>query len=149
MLYLLLKWLHILLAIIAVGANITYGVWIARAERSPEVLPFVLRGIKFLDNRIANPAYGLLLVTGLAMVLVSGIPLTTPWISLSLVLYVAAIAMGIFIFTPLSRRRLELVEGGGHGSEEYRALARKERVLAAVLAVLVVTIVFLMVVKPR
>ncbi len=42
MLYLIIKWLHVLLAIVAVGTNITYGVWLARAERSPEVLPFTL-----------------------------------------------------------------------------------------------------------
>ena len=54
MLYLLLKWLHVLLAIAAVGTNLTYGVWIARARRQPELLPFALRGVKLLDDRIAN-----------------------------------------------------------------------------------------------
>jgi uncharacterized membrane protein len=36
MLYLLLKWLHILAVIVAVGANVTYGFWIARASRQSE-----------------------------------------------------------------------------------------------------------------
>jgi hypothetical protein len=58
MLYLLLKWLHVLAAIVAIGANVTYGIWIARASRNPDVLPFTLRGIKLIDDRIANPAYG-------------------------------------------------------------------------------------------
>lgn len=34
-------------------------------ERAPR---FALRGIKFIDDYIANPCYGLLLVTGLALV---------------------------------------------------------------------------------
>jgi hypothetical protein len=33
--YLLLKFLHVLLAITAVGANITYGVWLAGGPDSP------------------------------------------------------------------------------------------------------------------
>jgi hypothetical protein len=46
MLYLLLKWLHVLAAIVAVGANVTYGIWIAGPSRHPEALSFTLRGIK-------------------------------------------------------------------------------------------------------
>ncbi len=66
--YTLLKFAHILLAIIAVGFNASYAIWIRRATREPQHLGHVLRGIKFLDNRLANPGYGLLLVTGLSMV---------------------------------------------------------------------------------
>ena len=87
--YLILKWLHVLLAITAVGPNITYGVWLARASRDPKVLAYTLRGVKILDDRIANPAYGLLLITGLAMVYIAGYSLLTPWIAVALVLYVA------------------------------------------------------------
>jgi len=35
MLYNIVKWFHILAAIIALGANATYGLWLARAARSP------------------------------------------------------------------------------------------------------------------
>lgn len=41
--YLFVKWVHILAAITAVGANVTYGVWLTRARANPEALPFVLR----------------------------------------------------------------------------------------------------------
>ena len=74
MLYLLLKWLHVLAAIVALGANLTYGIWIAHASRHPEALSFTLRSIKLIDDRVANPAYGLLLVTGLLMVFVVRLP---------------------------------------------------------------------------
>ena len=84
--YVLLKWVHVLLAITAVGANITYGIWIARsAKGDPKYHAQVLQTIRFLDNRIANPCYGLLLITGGAMVAVSrngagsGWSFTTPW----------------------------------------------------------------------
>ncbi len=51
-----IKTLHIFFAIVAVGANITYSVWVARAAREPEHTGYALRGIKFIDDRIANPA---------------------------------------------------------------------------------------------
>jgi uncharacterized membrane protein len=72
-----IKFVHVLLAIVAVGFNASYGIWLARAAREPAHLGHVLRGIKMLDDRFANPAYGLLLVTGLANVFIGGIPLTT------------------------------------------------------------------------
>jgi len=67
-LYLAVKYIHVLAAIVAVGFNVSYVVWILRAQREPVHTSFALKGIQFIDNRIANPAYGLLLVTGLLMV---------------------------------------------------------------------------------
>ncbi len=54
-LFTLLKFLHVLLAITAVGANVTYGVWLSRAARDVRHLPFALRGVKMLDERLAKP----------------------------------------------------------------------------------------------
>ncbi len=44
------------------------------------------------------------------MVFVSGIPLTTLWIALTLVLYVVVVAIGLFGYTPTLRRQIELAE---------------------------------------
>jgi hypothetical protein len=55
--YVLLKFIHIASAIVAVGSNITYGVWNARAGSDPSHAGFALKGVKFIDDRIANPAY--------------------------------------------------------------------------------------------
>ena len=81
--YAVLKLLPIFFTFVAVGTNITYGVWLARAARDSEHLPVVLRGLKILDDRLANPASGLLLlllVTGLAMIFVGRLSLATPWL---------------------------------------------------------------------
>lgn len=148
MVYLILKWLHILLAIAAIGTNLTYSVWLIRASKRPEVLPFTLRGVKILDDWIANPSYALLLATGIGLVLIGAWPLTTTWILISLVLYVLAVVLGLVGYTPTLRRQIKLVDGGKYESQEYAALDRRGRILGIVLAVLVVAIVFLMVVKP-
>ena len=148
MLFLILKWLHVLSAITAVGANITYGIWLGRASREPSALPFTLRGVKILDDRVANPAYGALLVTGLLMAFVAPLPLTTPWLLTSLVLYVIILLLGLFVYTPVFRRQIQLLDSEGFQSPGYQAASSRGTVLGIVLTVLVVAIVFLMVVKP-
>ncbi len=148
MLFLLLKWIHVLAAIAAVGANITYGIWLTRASQQPQVLPFTLRGVKLIDDRIANPAFGLLLVTGLLMLFVLPLPLTTPWVLTALVLYIFVVLIGLLGYTPTLRRQIQVLDSEGAASPNYQALARRGTMLGAVLGVLVIVIVFLMVVKP-
>jgi uncharacterized membrane protein len=147
-LYIIIKWLHILLAITAVGANITYGVWLARAAKQPEHLPFTLRGVQILDERIANPCYILLLVTGFAMAGIGPIPVTTPWLLVSLILFVINILLGFLVYTPLLRRQIRLAETEGPQSAEYQAVAGRGATLGMILSVFTLIIIFMMVVKP-
>jgi uncharacterized membrane protein len=146
--YTVLKFLHVLLAIVAVGANVTYGIWISRAARDPRYLPFALRGIKVLDDRFANPGYALLLVTGLSMVHAGRLPWTTSWLVVSMVLYAVVAVLALLGYTPTLRRQIEALESRGHESLEYRALAGRGQLIGMVLAALVMIIVFLMVTKP-
>jgi uncharacterized membrane protein len=147
-LYEVVKWIHVLLAIIAVGFNASYGIWLARAARAPEHESHVLRGIKILDDRFANPAYVLLLVTGLIMVAISPLEIMTLWILLALGLYAVLVVVGAAVYTPTLRRQIQVLEVEGAGSATYRGLAARGRVVGIVLAVIVVGIVFLMVTKP-
>ena len=55
MAFLIVKYIHILAAITAVGLNISYAIWILRAQREQAHTAFALKGIKFLDDRIATP----------------------------------------------------------------------------------------------
>ena len=121
--YEILKFLHVLLAIVAVGFNASYAVWLARAAREPEHEAFALRGVKFLDDRIANPAYVLLLVTGLSMVWVGDLDLTQFWLLTALALYVVAVGLGLLVYTPTLRAQISALESSGAGSAEFRALA--------------------------
>ena len=147
-LYVFLKFLHIMLAITAVGANITYGVWLTRASREPQHLAYALRGIKVLDDRFANPSFGLLFVTGLAMLYTGKIPWTTPWLLTAMVLYAALIALGIFGYTPTLRKQIATLERVGPSSPEYEGVSGQGTRLGIVLGILLVVIVFLMVTKP-
>lgn len=145
--YLVLKFIHILSAIIAVGANITYGVWNARAAADPAHSSFMLKGIKFLDDRIANPAYGVLFLTGLIMVFAGNIG-PKLWVIVAIVLFIAVAALGFGIFTPLLRNQIKLADAGDTSSSEYTRLANRSRTLGPVLGLLVVVILVMMVFKP-
>ena len=147
-LYSFLKFLHVMMAVVAVGFNASYGIWLTRAAREPEHGAHVLRGVKFLDDRFATPAYVLLLVLGMAMVWESGISLGTFWIAASIALYVVLVGLAVGGYTPALRRQVELAEAGRMGSDEYRQVARRGGVLGGILAVIVVVIIFFMVTKP-
>jgi len=145
----LTKFVHVLLAIIAVGFNASYGIWLARAASAPQATQsHVLRTIKLLDDRIANPAYGLLLVTGLFMVFNTGIPVSTPWIALAIGLWLVLIFVGLGVYTPTLRDQIRVMESEGPSSAEYQRLSAHGRNVGILLGVIVIVIVFLMVVKP-
>jgi len=146
--YEVLKFFHVLLAIVAVGFNASYAIWLARAAREPEHEGFALRGVKLLDDRFANPAYALLLVTGLLMVWVGHLELAEFWLLTALVLYAVAVGLGLFVYTPTLRAQIAALETSGAGSTEFQTLAKRGTTVGIVLAVDVIAIVFLMVTKP-
>lgn len=146
--YLILKYIHILSAIVAVGANITYGVWGVRARREPAHQRFAIEGIRFLDNRIANPAYGVLFLTGVAMIVVGRLAIQL-WIDVAVILFIAIAVIGFAYFTPLVRRQLKLLDAGDTSSPEFENLARRNAIIGPVLGVLVLVILAMMVFQPK
>ena len=146
--YTLLKYVHVVLAIIAVGFNISYAAWIARATREPGHTSYALRGVKMLDDRFANPAYGLLLVTGILLVWIGDLDFGALWISASLGLYVVTVLVAVLGFTPTLRRLIAIADASGPDSPEYAAGRRRAMTLGGVATLLVLTIEFLMVNKP-
>ena len=147
--YQLAKFVHVLLAIVAVGFNASYSIWLARAATAPQATQsHVLRTIKFLDDRFANPAYVLLLVSGLFMVVNAGIPFSRFWIAGAMGLWLVLMFVGAGVYTPTLRDQIRVLEAAGPESEEYRRLSARGRNVGIVLAIVVVIIVFLMVTKP-
>ncbi len=146
--YLLLKFIHIAAAITAAGANITYGVWNARSQNEPAHLGFALKGIKFIDDRIANPAYGVLLLTGALMLAVGHWSITLLWVILALVLFAILVVVAVALYSPLLRKLIAVVDGGDTTSSEFSRLINRNRMLGAVLGLLVLLILVMMVFKP-
>ena len=148
MLFVAFKYIHILVAIVAVGLNISYVVWILRAQRDASHTGFALKGIKFLDDRLANPAYGVLLLTGILMVFLVGYSFFTLWIEVTLVLFAILVVLAATQYTPTLRDQIKLVEAGETTSAEFTRLAKRGQVVGQVLGAIVLVILAMMVFKP-
>jgi uncharacterized membrane protein len=146
-LVLLLKIAHILAAIVAVGSNVTYAFWLRRAGLDRERLVFTIESIRLLDSRIANPAYILVLLTGLGMIALGAFSFTTGWILAAIVLYVALVVVGLALFSPAIKRQLEEAQRDPT-SPAYTAAAARSNLFGIGTLVVVLVIVFLMVAKP-
>jgi uncharacterized membrane protein len=145
--YNLLKFLHVLLAIIAVGSNITYGVWKTLGAREPAHAPFALKGIAFIDNRVANPAYGGLLITGLVLLAVGqvGFP---GWVIAALILFALLIVIAVGFYSRVVRQQIQVMDAEGAASAAYKRLDGQATTYGIVSLVIALLIVFMMVVKP-
>jgi uncharacterized membrane protein len=148
-LYLMLKFLHVLAAMIAVGTNATYGLLLARAHREPAHLSHVRESVRALDRLIANPAYAVVLVTGLLLVWVGPVPLAAPWLLGALLLFLLVAILGLGVLTPLTGRQSQVLRLHGPEAPEYTRLRRRINRISGLAAALVLLILFLMVVKPR
>ena len=146
-LYHLILLVHIGAAIVAVGANVTYAFWLALAGQDRARLVFAINGIRRLDGRVANPAYIALALKGVPLVIVGNWSFTTPWIWISIVLYIATALIGIALYSPALRVQLTAAEEDP-GSEAYAAAARRSNILGILTLVVVSIIVGLMVLKP-
>lgn len=145
--FLLLKLIHVVAAIVAVGANVTYAFWLRRAGHDRDQLAWAIRGIQTLDRRLANPAYIVLLITGAWMVLGGAFSFQTGWIIAALVLYVLLVIVGIFVYAPTIQRQLEEAERDPT-SAAYAAIERRSTLLGISTLIAVLAIVVLMVTKP-
>ena len=144
----IVKYIHILSAITAVGLNISYAIWIIRAQREPAHTGFTLKGIKFLDDRIANPAYGVLLLTGLLLVFIGNLSITSLWIIVALLLFVILVVLAVAVYSPLLRELIKLVDAGDTSSPEFSRLSGRNRIMGPAFGVIVVLILVMMVFKP-
>lgn len=147
-LYPWLKALHVLLAIVAVGFNMSYGIWQARAGRDPQHMGYALRTIKFMDDRIANPAYVGLAIVGVALVLIGPYDFDDLWVAVAIGLYALLVIIGLGLYSPVLKRQIAEYETSGGQTAEFAGLSGRSRLLGAVLGLIVVAIILLMVVKP-
>jgi len=145
--YTLIKYLHVLLAITAVGSNITYGVWKTLGAREPAHAPFALKGIAFIDRRVANPAYGLLLITGLILLAVGQVGFRG-WVIAALILFVILIVVAVGFYSRVVRQQIEVVDKEGITSAAYKRLDSQAMLYGIVSLLIALAIVFMMVVKP-
>ena len=150
MLYVTAKWIHILCAIVSLGANLTYFPWFMTVPKNRETLVFTLKTIRLLDNWIANPSYILAYITGEIMMRVGGqIHYSTPWMTVALILYVIISVLGLFVYAPMLKKQQQLAEAKGADDADYQRVSRNGIILGTIIVIITIGITFLMVAKPQ
>lgn len=88
--YLLLKWIHVVSSVVLVGTGLGTAFFMFFTNRSASVpaQAVVCRLVVRADAWFTTPAVLIQPATGLAMAHLAGWPLSTPWIAISIALYV-------------------------------------------------------------
>lgn len=150
MIYTIAKWIHILSAIISLGANLTYFPWFMTVPKNRETLVYTLKTIRLLDNWIANPAYILAYITGEIMMRVGGqIHYSTPWMTVAISLYAIISVLGLFVYAPMLKKQQQLAETKGADDADYQRVSRNGIILGTVIVIITIGITYLMVAKPQ
>ena len=146
-LFVALKLIHILAAIVAVGTSVTSTFWLARAGQERDRLVWALDGVRTFDRRIANPAYVLVLLTGIVKVMNGAYRFDQGWVVTAIALYVLIAAFGILVFRPAARRQREEA-ATDPTSPAYGRVAATTWLYSWLTVAVVAMIVVLMVTKP-
>ena len=152
--YLGLKLVHVLAAIVFVG-NITVGVlWKAMADRTrdPAIAAYTMAGIIRADRVFTIPAIVVLIIAGVGTAQVGHLSiLGTGWILWAIVLFVIA---GL-VFGPLSKTQREIAAVAAAGAtsgdmdwSRYQALSARWNVLGTIALITPLLAVACMVLKP-
>ncbi len=91
-LYLTLKWLHIISSVLLVGTGLGSAFYMFFTNRSGNVQAqaVVTRLVVRADWWFTTPTVFLQPATGLAMAAMAGLPWSTPWLAVSIALYLVA-----------------------------------------------------------
>jgi Predicted integral membrane protein (DUF2269) len=160
--------LHVLGAIAVFGPTFIFPIIARQAQGSPQNGPFAAALADLIERRVVIPGAVVQGLTGLALIVIIGPDLTSSawhWLGLGIALYLVAIFYAVFVQAPASEHMVELTKamaggpppaaaGGAPGGApagpppEIAATATKLQRGGMILTVLIVSIVFLMVVKP-
>lgn len=89
--YLVIKWLHMVSSTVLFGTGAGIAFFFVRAQRTGDVgiIASVARDVVLADMVFTATAVVLQPVTGIALALLGGFPLSSPWLLLSIALYLA------------------------------------------------------------
>lgn len=151
-----LLFLHVLGAIVAFGPTFAFPFIGAMGAAEPPHGNFAIRVSEGLSQRLVYPIGITLPITGAALILVRGInPLDRPfwWLAVAIVLYVIAFGYSYFFQSKLVARVIEITStppppGASGPPPELPQIVARIQLGGMVMTILLLTIIFLMVVKP-
>jgi len=151
--YLVVKWLHILSSTMLFGTGLgsAFYFYFASRTRDPRVAASVVKGVVLADWIFTTPTIILQPATGLYLAHIANMPLSTPWLALSIILYLVAVAAWLPVVWIQIRMR-ELAAAAMRAERElpaiYWRLLKYWMTLGVVAFVSLVVVFYLMVAKP-
>ena len=147
--YELVKYVHILCAVVWVGGAFYAQLLAIQVARSsdPADLPKLGRHIEFLGTRVFLPASILLFIAGVIMT-TQRWAFQQTWISIAIVLWLVSALVGSLYLGPKSKRVAQLFEAEGPLSAAGRALLGRLFLVSRLELVSFLVIIALMVAKP-
>ena len=148
--YELLKFVHIVMAIIWVGGAITIQVLAFRILKTNDPIRMAnLTGdAGVLGERLFAPASGILVIMGVLMVLDAGWEFSDTWIVIGIIGFLATLVTGLFYLTPTAKKLGTLIEQRGPDDPEAQGLMKQLIVISRIDLVVLLIVVFNMVAKP-
>ncbi|WP_342315143.1 DUF2269 domain-containing protein [Lysobacter sp. FW306-1B-D06B] len=151
--YLWVKWIHVLSSVVLVGTGFGTAFYLFFANRSGNVQAqaVVARLVVRADFWFTMPAVLIQPASGLLMAYLAGWPLTTPWLALSIVLFVATGALWlpvVWLQVRMAAMAAAAVDGAGVLPAEYWRYARWWEALGYPAFIAMLAVFYLMVVKP-
>ena len=130
MLYLCLKYLHIIAAIFLFGFGMGSYLYLIAASRTgnPHVIAHVARMVVRFDTWITTPAGFVQIITGYLLMRLSGLSMSTEWVLTSLIIFLCVGSLWLPVL--LLQKRLCVMatsasEVGARLDEQYQAVYRK------------------------
>ena len=152
-LYLTLKWIHILSSVLLVGTGLgsAYYMFFANRTRNVTAQAVVSTLVVRADWWFTTPTAIIQPVTGFALAHMAGLPLTTPWIALSIALFVFAGACWlpvVWLQIRMAAMAQEAARAGTELPDTYWRYARCWEWLGYPAFVTMLAVFYLMVAKP-
>jgi uncharacterized membrane protein len=149
----LFLFLHVMGAIIAFGPTFSFPIIGAMGGKEPQHANFATRVTETIVEQRVLPLAIFQGITGVALILVTGINVASPWLLIGIVLYLIVLGYNIFIGTPTVKKVIELTSappppGASGPPPELLAAIRKVQRGGMFSGLMVVVIVILMVAKP-
>jgi len=151
-LYSLSVFVHVTAVVVGLGATFAESLLFPVAMRAgTRHLAYVHRVQLAINQRLATPALGVIVLTGIYQTIDGDWGFGSFWISATFAIVIVIGAINGAYFIPTDRRLAAMAEreqGGERLSDEYQSAARREGMMGAVTGILVILAIFLMVTKP-
>ncbi len=149
--------LHILAAIVAIGPNFAYSTIRGMGRKEPQHANFATRVSHTISDRLVYPVGLVIPATGVAMILILGIDLTSRafwWLDTAIVIYAGVYLYSFFVQRAVVGRIIDLTStppapGTSGPPSGLPELAKRAQRGGTAMLILLVVVVFLMVVKPQ